>query len=219
MQSSKPKFRSRKLDFKRRLPIYLASDLPEMDDEATRAVPSVATGVEKEEEEEHHLKAALNSYSSSFAVVIPTPEAAAVPNYNSYYKNYKLPSSLITFSQNVEEMIGPSYCMDDKDEVWMKIHNNQQKKKDGNSSITCLEFESVMTEFERLANVCINNNNYNFPVYEDITPFFLLTNPSLALKNASKDIYEHWRGRRVGDQQSVMSGNPIIPTIKVCCCF
>jgi hypothetical protein len=48
---SKPKFRSRKLDFKRALPICYAEDLPDIDDEANRAMPTVATGVEKEEEE------------------------------------------------------------------------------------------------------------------------------------------------------------------------
>ena len=49
--STKPKFRSRKLDYKRPLPLYHAQELPDLDDDAHRAVPIVATGVEKEEEE------------------------------------------------------------------------------------------------------------------------------------------------------------------------
>jgi hypothetical protein len=51
--AGKPKFRSRKLDYRRPLPIYQASDIPDLDEEAHRAVPVVATGVEKEEEEVH----------------------------------------------------------------------------------------------------------------------------------------------------------------------
>jgi hypothetical protein len=51
LQQNKPKFRSRKLDFKKALPIRHAEDLPDLDDEGSRAVPIVATGVEKEEEE------------------------------------------------------------------------------------------------------------------------------------------------------------------------
>ena len=49
--SSKPKFRSRKLDNKRPLPIIHESEIPDLDDEAHRAAPIIATGVEKEEEE------------------------------------------------------------------------------------------------------------------------------------------------------------------------
>jgi hypothetical protein len=47
------KFRSKKLDFKRPLPILKADQIPDLDDESiiSRAVPAVATGVEKEEEE------------------------------------------------------------------------------------------------------------------------------------------------------------------------
>lgn len=47
----KPKFRSRKLDYRKPLPIVPAADIPDIDDEAYRAVPSMSTGVEKEEEE------------------------------------------------------------------------------------------------------------------------------------------------------------------------
>lgn len=46
------KFRSRKLDFKKSLAVYRASDIPDIDQAVShRGVPVVATGVEKEEEE------------------------------------------------------------------------------------------------------------------------------------------------------------------------
>lgn len=56
MQIGKTKFRSKKLDFKRALPIQNEENLPDLDDDSiNRAVPMVASGVEKEEEEVSHL--------------------------------------------------------------------------------------------------------------------------------------------------------------------
>lgn len=53
--SAQPKFRSRKLDYKRPLPILQSEQIPDWEewnlDAVNRAVPLVATGVEKEEEE------------------------------------------------------------------------------------------------------------------------------------------------------------------------
>lgn len=49
------RFRVKKLSPKQRLPIYKASQLPDLVDEAiklNRSVPVIETGVEKEEEEE-----------------------------------------------------------------------------------------------------------------------------------------------------------------------
>lgn len=49
--SFKPKFRSRKLDYKKPLALVEADGIADIDDEAYRAIPVVSTGVEKEEEE------------------------------------------------------------------------------------------------------------------------------------------------------------------------
>jgi hypothetical protein len=49
----KPKFRSRKLDFNRALPVYRHDEVNDFDEfeEPTRSVAQVATGVDKEEED------------------------------------------------------------------------------------------------------------------------------------------------------------------------
>ena len=49
----KPKFRSRKLDYNRPLPVHRYDDVIDIDDLGSpiRAVPMIATGVDKEEEE------------------------------------------------------------------------------------------------------------------------------------------------------------------------
>lgn len=51
----KPKFRSRKLDFGKQLPIYRYDEVDDLDDfdSPLRSVAQVATGVDKEEETVH----------------------------------------------------------------------------------------------------------------------------------------------------------------------
>ncbi|OMH81090.1 Enhancer of polycomb-like protein 1, partial [Zancudomyces culisetae] len=55
------RFRARKVDLKRPLPIYLASDLTDLEREEINRTIDIETGVEKEEENEHHLQAAISA--------------------------------------------------------------------------------------------------------------------------------------------------------------
>ncbi|KNE60187.1 hypothetical protein AMAG_18482 [Allomyces macrogynus ATCC 38327] len=79
MTRDSTKFRSRKLDPRRSLPVYRASQLKDLDDATTlaRTLTEVATGVEKEEEKELHLQAAISLFATTgaSAVHIPTPDA------------------------------------------------------------------------------------------------------------------------------------------------
>ncbi|KNE55516.1 hypothetical protein AMAG_01404 [Allomyces macrogynus ATCC 38327] len=79
MTRDSTKFRSRKIDPRRSLPVYRASQLKDLDDVTalTRMLTEVATGVEKEEEKELHLQAAISSFATTgaSAVYIPTPDA------------------------------------------------------------------------------------------------------------------------------------------------
>ncbi len=79
-RGSNGKFRSRKLDFSKPLRICKYNELghEEIDElfAISRTVPSVATGVEKEEEKEHHLVEALAAHSHGKRVTIPIPEAS-----------------------------------------------------------------------------------------------------------------------------------------------
>ncbi|KAJ3361013.1 Enhancer of polycomb-like protein 1 [Allomyces javanicus] len=78
-EDDRTKFRTRKLDARRTLPILRASQLKDLNDATTltRTLTEVATGVEKEEEKELHLQAAISSFASTGAsgVYIPTPDA------------------------------------------------------------------------------------------------------------------------------------------------
>ena len=64
--SAGSRFRSRALDPNRTLPIWMRSDLHEQADyhgQASRAVPIMPTGVDKDEESEYHLRKALEAHS------------------------------------------------------------------------------------------------------------------------------------------------------------
>ncbi|KAJ3363312.1 Enhancer of polycomb-like protein 1 [Allomyces arbusculus] len=79
MTRDNTKFRSRKLDPRRSLPVFRASQLKDLNDATAlaRTLTEVATGVDKEEEKELHLQAAISSFATtgSSAVCIPTPDA------------------------------------------------------------------------------------------------------------------------------------------------
>ncbi|OMJ26458.1 Enhancer of polycomb-like protein 1 [Smittium culicis] len=59
--TSAQRFRARKIDLKKPLSIYLASELTDLDHEDLNRTLEIETGVEKEEEAEHHLQAAISA--------------------------------------------------------------------------------------------------------------------------------------------------------------
>lgn len=174
MLPNKPKFRSRKLDFKKALPIHFAEDLPDLDEDSSinRTVPIVATGVEKEEEEvhlcrkwmfnicfkfkEHHLQAVISAAqvrdSKAASVYIPTPDASRLIDYYDklYSRPFKMPTNLIRFSNVVEDCIGTAYCMDADDMKWLKSYNAAQTKRRTKENSSAPAEHVSETDFERL---------------------------------------------------------------------
>ncbi|KAI9596053.1 enhancer of polycomb-like-domain-containing protein [Syncephalis fuscata] len=111
MNNKAKSFRSRKVDAKRPLPVYRASEIPDLDENlsAQRSVPLIDTGVEKEEETEHHLQAAIsaaNAHSEAAKpIYIPTPDASRlVADYDGIARAlFHRPHTYIRFSSTVEE--------------------------------------------------------------------------------------------------------------------
>ncbi|KAI3640285.1 hypothetical protein MIR68_001163 [Amoeboaphelidium protococcarum] len=230
---AKPKFRSRKLDYKKTLPILTPEEtgaIPDIDDEVYRAVPLVQTGVEKEEEEEHHLQAVISASmvtnqggggtgrgTASAAMYIPTPDASRLisqEEYKASYKStYKMPSSLIRSSRTVEECIlskhgVPShYCADDQDLDFIQEINGD----DGDLDVEVLEL--VIGELEAVTNEQMRTQRSNqvYASLDDLSSFFILNGSVIServrTRYASK-IYEYWRQRRVQKQ-----GAPVMPAI------
>ncbi|KAK9768620.1 Enhancer of polycomb-like protein 1 [Basidiobolus ranarum] len=215
----KAKFRSRKIDDKRPLPVYRASEIPDFDEVANtqRSVPQVETGVEKEEEEEHHLQAAISASQAARTgdaapLYIPTPDASKqIEGYEHLYKKvFHQPSTFIRFSASVEDSTGCPYNLDEIDEEWLEDFN---KKATEDKKLTEDQFENVMYIFESAAN---DKYNSAIPPYEDMVVFS--TNCPLAYSNsvdqplhpAASSIYEHWKERRVAS-----NGQSITPILKV----
>jgi enhancer of polycomb-like protein len=85
-------------------------------------------------------------------VYIPTPDASRLIDFYSevYNKFFKRPTSYIRFSSTVEECVGCPYYMDQPDLDWLADLNKQ--KKDVSTHVTALEFESLVSELEKITD-------------------------------------------------------------------
>ncbi|KAJ3214544.1 Enhancer of polycomb-like protein 1 [Dinochytrium kinnereticum] len=217
--------RSRKVDFKRSLQVLRWTECPDLDESSSlnRAIPTVATGVEKEEEEEHHLQVALNASQSGLStssIVIPTPDASRVfeGSERFYTANFIQPKTLIRFSAQVEDCISCPYCMDEIDEEWLNSYSNQCKEGNNearSSPVPCDPlnadaFESIMYTLE-----CLSNDR-EFIGGEPITlseaTLFIFDHcPTIKITEACiSDIFDHWKKRRYASGQP----KPVMPVIK-----
>ncbi|KAJ3288060.1 Enhancer of polycomb-like protein 1, partial [Borealophlyctis nickersoniae] len=195
--------RSRKVDLKKALPVYRYTEVIDLDETSAinRAIPQVATGVEKEEEEEHHLQAALVASQAgvvSSTVYIPTPDAKkTVPDYDQFYtQSFQQPKSLIRFSTQIEDVIGCPYNIDEKDDEFLADIASRIRtgKLPADAAYDEDKFESLMWAFERAGNDKVSGEA---PSLEECKQFFEreglnqnLSNPALPL------VYEHWKKRR-----------------------
>ncbi|KAF2474186.1 uncharacterized protein BDR25DRAFT_340753 [Lindgomyces ingoldianus] len=211
------RFRQRKLSTKQNLPVLREHEVEKLpDDDATRHIPKVETGVEKGEEIEHHLQAVISAAQAAASgsgvaqLYIPTPDAVASKlQYEDVYpRHFTQPATYIRFSSTVEDMIGCPYCMNDEDVTYLKSFN--QKKGKG---VHCSEdeFEEVMNFFEEQSQ---QKQPYasvdNPPVlpFEDLEAEFDETISEPARRFA-KDIYNHWKNQRL------LQGNrALIPNLK-----
>ncbi|PWA02124.1 hypothetical protein BB558_001753 [Smittium angustum] len=148
------RFRARKIDLKKPLQIYIASELDDLDKEDINRTVDIETGVEKEEEAEHHLQAAIsavqavitgrtvnteNNYGSESnqgadssqnkapSAYIPTPETRKVEDLKIrwYGKRNPISKDRVRSILTVEDVCGPMYCMDEDDESWLNEYNSE----------------------------------------------------------------------------------------------
>lgn len=63
--------------------------------------------------------------TTATAAYIPTPDASQLIDYYEelYSRRFQLPTNLLKFSRTVEEVCGPSYCMDARDVQWLREFN------------------------------------------------------------------------------------------------
>ncbi|KAI8323484.1 hypothetical protein GQ54DRAFT_102630 [Martensiomyces pterosporus] len=206
------RFRARKVDLKRPLPVYRAADLDDLEEDDNRQVDAIETGVEKDEESEHHLQAAISATHAAVTgeapakhVYIPTPDASkVVAGYDKLYlKSFTCPTSLIRSSETVEECCAPMYCLDDEDVAWLTALNRKRAK----ASLPPLaedECEVGLDQLESLTKDMVFLRPEDIPSVEYLAahaadrdrPF---TKPIVDV------VFSHWKERRVEhDYKSIM---------------
>ena len=86
---------------------------------------------------------------SQTSVVIPTPDASRLyPNFERFYTpNFIIPKTLIKFSAQVEDCIECPYCLDERDDAWLK-----EFKKKCDAGVDGLKAEDYIDDdlFEKL---------------------------------------------------------------------
>ncbi|RKP28084.1 enhancer of polycomb-like-domain-containing protein [Syncephalis pseudoplumigaleata] len=232
-------FRSRKVDAKRPLPVYRASEIPDLDENlsAQRSVPLVDTGVEKDEETEHHLQAAISAANAAIdgstaqPVYIPTPDASRlVPDYEAIARPvFHRPHTYIRFSSTVEECGGIGYVMSEADKQWLTQWQTEHGEAapdaeaagGAGSSRMQLDddlFEDVMDTLEDLADRQPGTLNKSYAEVEALIketalrPNIQHANVVTALVEMPKDIeavFGYWKTRRRARQ-----GASIMPQLK-----
>ncbi|KAI1607905.1 enhancer of polycomb-like-domain-containing protein [Exophiala viscosa] len=165
---------------------------------------AIETGVEKAEESEYHLQQAIKA--SEIAKVdakikdayIPTPPTIASDvQYDVLYPTgFQQPATYIRSSATVEDCAGVAYCMDEEDELALKLINGRLPA--GQEPCTEDQFEEVMNFFEETAQAkqpfAVVDSPPVLPLeelqeqFDDSTPAYIRT--------FSKYLYDHWSSRR-----------------------
>ncbi|KAJ1964734.1 Enhancer of polycomb-like protein 1 [Dipsacomyces acuminosporus] len=198
------RFRARKVDLRRPLPVYRAADLDDLEDDDNRQVDAIETGVEKDEEAEHHLQAAISATHAAVTgeapakqVYIPTPDASKVVHAYSklYPKNFTCPTSLIRSSETVEECCAPMYCMDDQDVEWLAAVNHKRAKAEL-PPLTEDDCEVGLDQLESLTKDMVFLRPEDIPSIE-----YLASHAADRDRQFSKPVvdivFSHWKDRRI----------------------
>ncbi|KIV80515.1 hypothetical protein PV11_08009 [Exophiala sideris] len=165
---------------------------------------AIETGVEKAEESEYHLQQAIKASEIAKAdaqikdAYIPTPPTIASDvQYDVLYpKRFQQPATYIRSSATVEDCAGVAYCMDEEDELALKLINGRLPA--GQEPCTEDQFEEVMNFFEETAQAkqpfAVVDSPPVLPLeelqeqFDDSTPAYIRT--------FSKYLYDHWSSRR-----------------------
>ncbi|KAJ1825994.1 Enhancer of polycomb-like protein 1 [Coemansia sp. RSA 2599] len=210
------RFRARKVDLKRALPVYRASDLDDLDDDDNRQVDAIETGVEKDEEAEHHLQAAISATLAAASgsapaksVYIPTPDASQVTaEYEALYtQKFTCPTSLIRSSETVEECCAPMYCADDDDLAWLKAENARRAKA-SEAELTVDAFEAAMDALESLTRDMVFTRPEDVPSPAYLVSYSVERERPIGRKTV-ECLYDHWKSRRVA-----RNAKPIMPALQ-----
>jgi len=154
--------------------------------------------------QEYHLQQAIKAAETAKAdakikdAYIPTPPTIASDvKYDVLYpKGFQQPATYIRSSATVEDCAGVAYCMDEDDDLALKLING--KLPAGQQPCTEDQFEEVMNFFEETAQTKQPFAAVDSPPVlplEELQEQIDDTVPA-SVRNLSRFFYEHWRSRR-----------------------
>ncbi|KAJ3616806.1 hypothetical protein Zmor_009013 [Zophobas morio] len=215
-------FRARQLEHSKPLPILLAEDIPgiDMNTYVQRALPRMATGMEKEEEEEHHLKIILRQDGglASTTSVIPTPTAGEKVDYYDeiYQKDFMLPGPYIhnSYPQDLPQSVEfVDYDADSEDDAWLARRDYRHSLlacvfyanvsywfyiRIHGDRISCHSFETMIDRLE-----CAAPGQKALPSFHQVRDLLKMDD------SAAMEVYEYWKSKRARNQ-----GLPLRPVVK-----
>ncbi|KAJ6023356.1 uncharacterized protein N7446_013716 [Penicillium canescens] len=205
--------RPKKLTSKASIPVVREHEIDALDEDIQSSLQQIETGVEKAEESEIHLQIAINATAQGKVneAHIPTPETILSNlQYDELYPPiFSQPATYIRFSSTVEDCCGCPYNMTEEDDVFLKIMN---QKRDA-SAMPCTEdiFEEVMNFFEETAQTKQPYASVDNPPVLSFADMQDMMDASLedSMKPFAKEIYEHWKSRRMAVQN-----NPLVAQLK-----
>lgn len=142
---------------------------------------------------------------------IPTPETILSNlRYDELYPPlFSQPATYIRSSATVEDCCGCPYNMTEEDDVFLKIFNQKR-----DASLQCSEdnFEATMNFFEETAQAKQPFAAVDSPPVLSFAEMEQAMDAAVeeAVKQFAKDIYPHWKSRRV-----TTSNQPLQPSLKV----
>ncbi|KAK7749902.1 Enhancer of polycomb-like protein 1 [Cytospora paraplurivora] len=209
------KVRVKKLNVKQPLSILREDEIDRTEYEHLTQELQVATGVEAGEENEYHLQVLLRTAGQKADNEIPVPppqETTGSVSYDELYpRKYSETASYVRFSQTVEECIehnAPSYDMTEEDDEFLKDYNARRPV---NQRLSEDDFERIMDVFEESAALQTPFAAVDKTIlpYDNMVYGLNELPESAKLMPHAKDIYAHWKSRRLA------SGNgPLPPTLK-----
>ncbi|KXG50335.1 uncharacterized protein PGRI_068260 [Penicillium griseofulvum] len=205
--------RPKKLTSKASIPVVRESEIDAIDDDIQSSLQQIETGVEKAEESEIHLQRAINATAQGKVneAHIPTPETILSNlQYDELYPPiFSQPATYIRFSSTVEDCCGCPYNMTEEDDVFLKIMNQKRDPSAGR----CTEdiFEEVMNFFEETAQLKQPYASIDNPPVLSYAEMQDMMDATLEdpMKMFAKEIYEHWKARRMAVQN-----NALVPQLK-----
>ncbi|KAJ5453829.1 Enhancer of polycomb-like protein 1 [Penicillium daleae] len=195
--------RPKKLTSKASIPIVREHEIDLVEDEIQSTLQQIETGVEKAEESEFHLQAAINAAAQGKDKDAHIPTREVIVSDIQYAKLYppifSQPATYIRFSSTVEDCCGCPYNMNEEDDAWLKNYNS---KRDASSQCSEDDFEATMNFFEETAQAKQPFAAVDSPPVLSFADMAESMDAAVeeSVKRFAKDIYEHWKVRRLATE-------------------